>query len=286
MNDISVRAMGRLSNAGGVEMPPMDLSKPLCEVEKQLIREAFLEHHILVFRDQKLSKPEQAAFTEQFGELESHVARQHDGSGTPIVHTVSNLDAEGKPSYKPTTHGNYFWHTDKSYHAKPSLATLLHAIELPKRGGATQFANISLAYDALPEERKQAFTNLKVVHSWEANRRNTKNRPATEEEKRDRPPVTHPMIRTHPETGRKVLYIGIHTSHIIGMSMVESRTLLDELADFCAQDKFVYTHEWQPGDLVMWDNRTLLHRANANYGMNKERRILHRTVIKGDDIPH
>ena len=240
----------------------------------------------MVFRDQKLSKPEQAAFTEQFGELESHVARQHDGSGTPIVHTVSNLDAEGKPSSNPTTHGNYFWHTDKSYLAKPSLATLLHSIELPKRGGATQFANISLAYDALPEERKQAFTNLKVVHSWEANRRNTKNRPATEEEKRDRPPVTHPMIRTHPETGRKVLYIGIHTSHIIGMSMVESRTLLDELADFCAQDKFVYTHEWQPGDLVMWDNRTLLHRANANYGMNKERRILHRTVIKGDDIPH
>lgn len=267
-------------------MPPMDLSKPLSEGEKQLVREAFLEHHILVFRNQKLSKPEQAAFTEQFGELESHVARQHDGSGTPIVHTVSNLDAQGKPSYKPTTHGNYFWHTDKSYHAKPSLATLLHAIELPKQGGATQFANISLAFDALPEERKKAFADLKVVHSWEANRRNTKNRPATEEEKRDRPPVIHPMIRTHPETGRKVLYIGIHTSHIVGMSTTESRTLLDELGDFCAQDEFVYTHDWQPGDLVMWDNRTLLHRANANYGMNKERRILHRTVIKGDDIPH
>ena len=286
MNDISVQTMRRLSNAGGVEMPPMDLSKPLSEGEKQLVREAFLEHHILVFRNQKLSKPEQAAFTEQFGELESHVARQHDGSGTPIVHTVSNLDAQGKPSYKPTTHGNYFWHTDKSYHAKPSLATLLHAIELPKQGGATQFANISLAFDALPEERKKAFADLKVVHSWEANRRNTKNRPATEEEKRDRPPVIHPMIRTHPETGRKVLYIGIHTSHIVGMSMTESRTLLDELGDFCAQDEFVYTHDWQPGDLVMWDNRTLLHRANANYGMNKERRILHRTVIKGDDIPH
>ena len=140
MNDISVQAMRRLSTAGGVEMPAMDLSKPLSEPEKQLIRDAFLEHHILVFRNQKLSKEAQAAFTEQFGELEGHVVRQHDGSTTPQVHTVSNLDADGKPSYKPLTHGNYCWHTDKSYHAKPSLATLLHAIELPTEGGNTQFA--------------------------------------------------------------------------------------------------------------------------------------------------
>ncbi len=286
MNDISVQAMRRLSAAGGFEMPAMDLSKPLSEPEKQLIRDAFLEHHILVFRNQKLSKEAQAAFTEQFGELEDHVVRQHDGSKTPQVHTVSNLDADGKPSYKPLTHGNYFWHTDKSYHAKPSLATLLHAIELPTEGGNTQFANTGLAYEALPEERKQAFADLKVVHSWEANRRNTKNKPATEEEKRERPPVTHPLIRTHPETGKKVLYVGIHTSHIVGKSMEESRELLDELADFCAQDEFVYSHEWQPGDLVMWDNRTTMHRAIANYSMNAERRILHRTVIKGDDIPH
>ena len=163
---------------------------------------------------------------------------------------------------------------------------MLHAIELPTEGGNTQFANTGLAYESLPEERKQAFADLKVVHSWEANRRNTKNKPATEEEKRERPPVTHPLIRTHPETGKKVLYVGIHTSHIVGKSMEESRELLDELADFCAQDEFVYLHEWQPGDLVMWDNRTTMHRAIANYSMNAERRILHRTVIKGDDIPH
>ena len=119
----------------------------------------------------------------------------------------------------------------------------------------------------------------------EANRRNTKNKPATEEEKRERPPITHPLIRTHPETGKKVLYVGIHTSHIVGKSMEESRELLDELADFCAQDEFVYSHEWQQGDLVMWDNRTTM-RAIANYSMNAERRVLHHAVIKGDDIPH
>ena len=98
--------------------------------------------------------------------------------------------------------------------------------------------------------------------------------------------MTHPLIRTHPETGRKVLYVGIHTSHIVDRPQEEGRKLLDELTTFAGQDDFVYTHEWQPGDLVMWDNRCLLHRANANYGMNKERRILHRTVIKGDDVPH
>ena len=286
MNDISIRGMQRLSPAGGVEMPPMDLSKPFNEVEKQLVRDAFLEHHILVFREQTLSKEEQAAFTQQFGELESHVARRHDGTETPIVHTVSNLDADGNPSYKPVTHGNYFWHTDKSYHALPSLATLLHAIELPEKGGHTQFANTYMAYEALPDDKKHEYADLKVVHSWEANRRNTGNRPATDEEKRDRPPVTHPLIRTHPETGRKVLYVGIHTSHIVDRPQEEGRKLLDELTTFAGQDDFVYTHEWQPGDLVMWDNRCLLHRANANYGMNKERRILHRTVIKGDDVPH
>lgn len=286
MNDLAVGTMRRLSKAGGVEMPSMDLSKALSEAEKQFVRDKFLKHHILVFRNQHLSKDEQAAFTEQFGELESHVVRRHDGSETPVVHTVSNLDAEGNPSYKPVTHGNYFWHTDKSYHALPSLATLLHAVELPEKGGHTQFANTYMAYEALPEDKKTEYANLKVIHSWEANRRNTGNRPATEEEKRERPAVTHPLIRTHPETGRKVLYVGIHTSHIAGRSEQEGRKLLDELTAFAGQEDFVYTHKWRLGDLVMWDNRCLLHRANANYGMNKERRILHRTVIKGEDVPH
>lgn len=286
MNDMSVHSMKRLSDAGGVEIPDMDLSRPLSEAEKQLIREAFLEHHIVIFRDQDLSKEQQAAFTEQFGELEEHVVRQHDGSKMPQVHTVSNLDADGNPSYKPLTHGNYFWHTDKSYHAKPSLATLLHAIELPEQGGDTQFANTYLAYESLSDARKAELADLKVVHSWEANRRNTGNKPATEEQKRERPPVTHPLVRTHPETGRKTLYVGIHTSHIVGMPEAEGRAILDELSEIAAQDSFVYSHSWRQGDLVMWDNRCLLHRAIANYGMNKVRRILHRTVIKGDDIPH
>lgn len=285
MNDLSVQSMRRLSKAGGVEIPGMDLSHQLSEAEKQVIREAFLEHHILIFRDQDLSKEQQTAYTEQFGELEGHVIRQRDGSAMPMVQQIENLDEEGKPTYKPLTHGNYFWHTDKSYHAVPSLATLLHAQELPKSGGDTQFANMYLAYEALSDQQKREYADLQVVHSWEANRRNTGNKPASEEERRERPPVTHPLIRTHPETGRKTLYLGVHTSHIEGREE-EGRKMLEDLQAFATQDEFVYSHQWRVGDLAMWDNRCLLHRAIANYGMSTERRILHRTVIKGVDVPH
>ena len=275
----------RLTEVGGAEIVGLDISKPLDAATVQAIRDAFLAHHILAFRDQRLTADEQTRFTRYFGELEEHVIRQRDGSRMPLVQAVSNLDAEGNPTYKPLTHGNYFWHTDKSYHAVPSLATLLHAVEIPAKGGDTQFANMYRAYEALPEDRKREYETLKVVHSWEANRRNTGNRPASEEEKRERPPVVHPLVRTHPETGRKTLYIGTHTSHIEGRE-AQGRALLEELQAYATQPRFVYSHRWRPGDVVMWDNRCLLHRAVANYGMNKERRVLNRTVVRGTDRPH
>ena len=137
------------------------------------------------------------------------------------------------------------------------------------------------AYEALDDATKARIAPLKAVHSWEANRRNTGNKPATEAEMRERPPVAHPMVRFHPATGRKSLYIGIHTSHVEGMPEAEGRRLLDELLAHATQRQFVYAHKWRPGDLVMWDNRCLLHRVVANYEMDRYRRILHRTVVKG-----
>ena len=149
----------------------------------------------------------------------------------PLVHVISNLDANGNPTSKPYSHGNYYWHTDKSYHAKPSFATLLHAVEIPPSGGDTQFANLHLAYEALPEARQRELAELRLEHSWEASRINTGNRPATEDEKRDRPPVIHPLVRTHPDTGRKLLYIGTHVSHVVGMERAESAALLEEIGE-------------------------------------------------------
>lgn len=273
--------VNRLSPVAGAEVLGLDLSRPIDDAVKEAIIEAFLEHHVLAFRDQDITKDQQEAFTLNFGELEGHVGRLSDGTRYPNVHTVTNLDDEGKPTRTPHTHGNYFWHTDKSYHDIPSLTTLLHAVQIPPSGGDTQFANMHLAYEALSEARKKQLEGLVAVHSWEASRRNTGNKPATEEQKRERPPVSHPVVRTHPVTGRKSLYLGMHTSHIEGMPEAEGKALLDELLEEATRPEFVYAHQWRKGDLVMWDNRCLLHRAVANYEMDQYPRVLHRTVVRG-----
>ena len=269
----------------GAEITGLDLSVPLEAAARTAILEAFLAHHVLVFRDQDLTPEEQHAFTLNFGELENHVIRLADGKPPPLVHVVSNLDREGRPTAKPYSHGNYFWHTDKSYHAVPSLATLLHAREVPAAGGDTLFANTALAYARLASATKARIAELRVEHSWEASRANTGNRPATGEEKRERPPVVHPLVRTHPESGAKCLYLGMHTSHIVGMEREEGRALLADLQDRATRDDLVYVHQWRPGDLVMWDNRCTMHRADANYDMAAHRRVLHRTVVKGTAAP-
>jgi alpha-ketoglutarate-dependent taurine dioxygenase len=271
----------RLSPAGGAEIHGLDLSQPIDDALKDAILAAFRDHHILVFRDQSLSDTHQHAFSKNFGPLEEHVHRMRDGSKLPLVHIVNNLDAHGSPTTTPHTHGNYYWHTDKSYHEVPSLATLLHAVILPPSGGDTQFANTRMAYDALPKDLKREIADLRVVHSWEVSRRNTGNKPATPEEIHDRPPVTHPLVRTHPDSGDETLFIGCHTSHIENMPVEGGRALLQELLEHTEQPQFIYTHQWRPGDLVMWDNRCLLHRAVANFDMAAHPRILHRTVVRG-----
>jgi len=271
----------RLSPAGGVAITGADLGKPLSPAALDAVMAAFREHHVLVFRDQDLSNEAQLAFTTQFGELEEHVGRHTAAARYGLVHTVSNLGDDGRPTTKLKQSGNYHWHTDKSYHAVPSLLTILHAKELPPAGGNTQFANMAMAYDALSEPMKQRMAGLRVVHSWAASRRRAGGPAPSAIEMQERPPVEHPMVRTHPETGAKTLYIGNHASHVVGMADDESEALLTELLEHATQPQFVYTHQWQAGDLVMWDNRCLLHRALANYEMGQHRRILHRTVVTG-----
>jgi alpha-ketoglutarate-dependent taurine dioxygenase len=159
--------------------------------------------------------------------------------------------------------------------------TVLHAKELPPDGGDTQFANMAMAYEALPQATKRRIADRRVVHSWAASRRRAGAAAPSELEMRERPPVDHPLVRTHPETGAKTLYIGNHASHVLGVSDAVSEALLSELLEHATQPQFVYTHNWQDRDLVIWDNRCLLHRALANYEMAKHRRVLHRTVVTG-----
>ena len=195
---------------------------------------------------------------------------------------ISNLDKDGSPVDRSTSPvSNYRWHTDKGYYRMPPMLTALYAVELPPRGGDTEFANTAMGYAALPEATKRRIEGLRVVFYWGASARQPGTNPRSSAEAREHPPVDHPLVRTHPETGAKALYLGNHASHILGMPEAEGRALLDELLEHTTKPQFVYTHRWRIGDLVMWDNRCLLHRAVANYEMGRYRRVLHRSVVRG-----
>jgi taurine dioxygenase len=266
----------------GAEIFGTSLAQPIDDAARDVILEALNRYKLLAFRDQNLPKEAQLAFTRRFGELEPHVNRDFRSAGAPEVHPVNNLDENQQPSRSIKNIGNYSWHTDKSYMARPSLATLLYAVQLPPSGGDTEFADMQAAYDALPEARKRMLQPLRLVHSWERSRQKSGSKPATEEEKHDAPPVVHPLIRTHPATGRKVLYVGNHTSHVEGWEVARGEALIAELQEFATQPRFVFRHQWRPGDLVMWDNRCLLHRALPNFEMERYARVLNRTVVRGD----
>jgi len=262
-----------LSPAGGAEITGVDLALPLAAEVLARVRAALLEHQFLVFPGQALTREQQYAFTTQFGEVERH------GGGRPgkrhdVAHVTANLDADGNPSDRFAKGANYRWHTDKPYYRTPPLFTTLHAVELPPEGGDTEFANTRLAFEALPDDMKRRIAGLRVVFQWEAGKR-----PGYYAS--ELPPVDHPLARTHPETGQPALYLGHHALHILGMPEAEGAALLDELLRHATQPRFTHAHRWRGGDLVIWDNCCVLHRAVANYEMSRYRRVMHRNVVKG-----
>jgi alpha-ketoglutarate-dependent taurine dioxygenase len=270
-DELVVRAP--LSSAGGAEITGIDLARPLPDTARDRIYTALLEYQFLAFPRQTLTREQQYAFTARFGEVEAH------GGGRPgkrqdVAHVTANLDADGNPSDRFAKGANYRWHTDKPYYRTPPAITTLHAVELPPEGGDTEFANTRLAYEALDDATKQRIDGLRVVFQWERGLR-----PGYYAN--ELPPVDHPLVRTHPDTGKKALYLGNHALRIAGMDEAEGAALLAELLDHATQPRFTHAHRWRPGDLVMWDNRATLHRAVANYEMNRYRRIMHRNVVKG-----
>jgi taurine dioxygenase len=252
---------------------------------REQILAAFAAHHLLVFRGQKLGKDRMGEVAAMFGEVEGNVFRNPDGSTLEAIHQISNLDATGRPAENPYLKSNYFWHSDKAYLPVPALLTMLHAVELPPSGGDTQFADMIRAHASLSDEVRQQISGLRAVHSLEYMRVSTGDRPPTDAERRAAPPVVHALVRTHPETGEKSLFVGMYCSRIVGMDNAAGRALLDQLLAHATQQRFVYTHRWCPGDLVIWDNRCLLHRAVANYDMAASRRVLLRLVVKGSVAP-
>ena len=265
-----------LSPVLGASIAGLDLRQPLTEAAKRAVYDAFIRYHVLCFRDQRLDQEQQVAFTEQFGTLERHIASNR-GKANPLVHIVSNLGADGKPSGKVASTQ---WHSDKSFRPQPSLATILHALVMPPDGGETCFANMIAAYEALPQAEKAELDGVRVVHSWEISLARVGIK-APPEEIADAPPMTHPLVRVIPETGRKALFMGEHASYFEGQPEEVGRERLETLGEYAVQERFVYRHKWTLGDLLMWDNRCLLHRANTNFDAARFPRVLQRTCLRG-----
>ena len=266
-----------LSPVMAAEVLGVDLRHALDKQCRQAIQQAFLDYQVLVFRAQTLSKAQQIAFSEQFGQLEEHRARNRGNADFPLVHEVNNLDENGVPSgeLKSTE-----WHTDKSFRPAPAAATILHAMTLPPNGGDTCFANMYAAYDALSDDEKAALDGVRVVHSWPLSRENA-GRTMGEEEIRANPPMSHAVVRVHPESARKALYLGVHAVYLEDVEFARGRARILELEAHATQPQFVYRHHWRAGDLLMWDNRCLLHRADTNFDVAQYPRVLHRTCLVG-----
>lgn len=273
-----------LHAALGAEVLGLDLSRPLPQEQFEAIHAAHLRHHVLVFRDLRITPAQQVAFSRRFGPLQIHVLRDFQLRDHPEVLVVSNIKENGRPI--GLGDAGHFWHSDLSYKDKPSLGSMLHAQELPAEGGDTLFANQHAAYDALPAELKKLVEPLVAEHTYLAKyeelRARSPWRPKLTQAQIDEVrPVIHPVVRTHPETGRKALFVSEHfTTRIVGLPEDESRAVLDELFAWSTRPELVYRHQWQPHDMVFWDNRSVTHLAAGT--PDHLRRKLYRTTIEGD----
>ena len=243
---------------------------------------AFLKHQLLLFRDQDLPPAGQVAFARRFGPVQVHVMNQYHADAYPELYTLSNLDADGRPSGQHPDRGTLVWHTDGSWQRVTGQATMLYAEQIPATGGGTQFADMYSAYDALEPAERARLAGLRAIHNlnFSRNRRHGE-APMTEAQRAAVPPVDHPVVRTHPETGRKCLFLGDHAETIQGMDYDEGRAFVDALNLRIAAAARIYTHRWRPGDVMVWDNRCLLHKAES-YDLAHEPRVIRRCTVLGD----
>lgn len=277
--------INRLGGALGAELRGLDLAEPLGGNLLETVRQAFVDHSVLVFRDQTLTPEQLITFSGLFGESVPHLLEGFQHEENPKVFLISNVQEDGKP--KGAIYAGQYWHSDLSYMPLPALGSMLNAVEIPKTGGDTMFANMYLAYETLSDTMKTLIANLQAVHDYTHAYDTVFSKlpgrpPMTEAEKAKVPPVTHPIVRTHPDSGRKALYVNPgFTAGIVGMTEDEGRAILDFMFAHATRPEFIYRHQWQPRDLVFWDNRCLMHRAVADYDM-AEPRHMHRATIQGD----
>jgi len=263
----------------GAEVTGLDLTQPLDAATRRALNDAWIEHAVLVIRDQKLTPPQFAAAAQIFGDLMDQQLKQFTLPDFPAVGTISSRDlpvVEGKLRVRGEQ-----YHTDHSNYAAPPKATTLHAVALPSFGGDTQFVDVRKAFDDLPAETRQRLVKLRSAHVYESSQSPRKMAALSPEERAKVPQTVQPLVIRHPDSGRSALYLNTgRMEGIEGMPSDEAFRLIDELYQHATQPKYEYRHQWRAGDMVIWDNRSVMHQANADFDPS-EYRYLYRIMLKG-----
>jgi taurine dioxygenase len=277
-----------LPNSGGVGaeirgIHPAELSDPAFDA----VYRAWLDHSVLLFRDLRLSDAQLIAFSRRFGELDLAPIQEsgrRSVDGLPELYVISNVVENGTPIGSLGS-GEAVWHTDMSYVEDPPVASILYALEIPPSGGDTAFVNMYSVYETLPETLQRYLCTLRVKHDGTYNSGGYVREGVREShDPRESEGTFHPLVCTHPETGRRVLYLGRRrNAYVEGLDLAESEALLDELWEYIDHEKLTWQHVWRVGDLVLWDNRCTMHRRDPFDP--SERRVMHRTQIKGRKRP-
>jgi len=249
------------------------------------IYDAFLRPQVLLFQPQDLPPAAHVAFGRRFGEVQVHVMAQYHADGYPELYRLSNLDEQGRPSGKHPDRGTLAWHTDGSWSHITGQATIIYGEVVPRVGGETHFADMYGAYERLTPAWRQRLEKMRAVHNLDFSRTRRHGEDLmTEAQKRERPPVDHPIVRTHPQTGRRCVYLGDHAEYIVGLPYDEGRALIEELNAMIIHPDLTYEHRWTAGELLLWDNRCVLHKATA-FDEAHEGRVVRRCTVLGE-VPH
>jgi taurine dioxygenase len=273
----------------GAEIHGLNMRASISADDGDALCQAWHKHKVLLFRGQTLTYQEQLSLSRIFGELEApvmHLLKYSEGSGQkssvpPEITIVSNIKEDGQPIGQ-LGNGEAFWHTDSNFVSEPPSASLLHAIELPPSGGNTSFMDMEIVLDTLPDGLRSVIDGLSCKHDPSLSSTGVRRKDYDEVTDVSKSPgIEHPLVRTHPGTKNKSLYLGRRpNAYIDGLSVDESETLLDRLWAHIVQQTCVYEHLWQVGDLLIWDNRSVMHRRDGFE--DQYRRLMHKTVLKGD----
>jgi len=273
-------AFAKLGDHMAVAADGVDLNAPLAAATAMALRRALLDHLVLCIRGQTLAPVAYREAMRFLGTLmmQTRTGALHDE--VPEILILSSEDRDALGDGKKLVVGAH-WHSDDSYKAVPCALTVLYGVEVPPVGGDTQFTNMYAAYDGLAPALRRRIDGLKVVHKYDSSRKGTRIAKLKSEDAAALPDVIHPLVRTHPETGRRALYMNPNRMEaIVGMARAESDALLDALTAHATQPQYQYRHRWRQGDILVWDNRCTMHKANADYPQDA-RRVMQRLMVAG-----